>query len=178
VVFAFPEDVFSKYRVPIVVVRRDSFDPALERWNQGAQEFVVAAPEATQVRGFNGKLGATKRLTRPAPIPYDISYTITITARHRGATGIKNQVNALTQYINRVYPPRSVVLVKDSLGMTRTYDTISDSFSSADELIDIADRSMGNMLSLRVLGELHIEEDVVQNQITQLPDLSVDPWNT
>lgn len=177
VVFAFPEDYFAKYKVPIVIVRRDSQDPAMERFQQGAEQFVVSAPGSALLPGFDGRTGPTRIVRRPCAIPHDFMYSITVSARHRGAEGTKGQVNALMQYIYSVYPPRSAVIVKDSLGMYRSYDTITESVSSADELLDVADRSAGYIFSIRVQGELDLESDTEQNLIRQVPQLTVDQFD-
>ncbi len=166
VVFSTPEDVMTEYRLPYILVRRDDIAPANERWQSvGAQQYghvpgagamarTVRGPGGTIVRGFdrNESLVQAK--------PFDIMYTIEITARHRGAIGQRNQVNLLLHAALRAYPPYGQLLLTDSLGDRRSYECFMEGVTSKDSIAEVTDRKLGFQITLRVIGELDIDDPI------------------
>jgi hypothetical protein len=169
ITFAFPEDVFEKYRQPVVVVRRDDISPAMNRWHPTTIEWrapTSGAPvQATSV-GLTTVTGPSKVDEKQQAVPFDISYTITILARHRGAIGQRNQVNLILRHVLKRYPPYAVLGVLDSLDCLRTYDIFMDGVSHLDEVPDVTERVLGFAVTLRVEGELDLNDPTTFNTVT------------
>lgn len=173
VVFSYPEDVLQEYRLPFVLVRRDDITPAMERWQSvGALEYAVPGYGALpkQVTGPGGVVaqGFTLTETRPQAIPYDISYTLEITARHRGAIGQRNQINSILYHVLRRFPVYGQVQLTDSIGDPRSYECLMEGVSPLDNIAEVTDRKLGFSISLRVLAELDTTPTSTSNTVTQL----------
>jgi hypothetical protein len=172
IIFAFPEDLFERYKLPVVVIRRDDISPALSRWHPGtitykapaanATPVEVTLPDSTVLRGYS------RYETQQQAAPFDITYTISLLARHRGfgkgssgAAGPgspRNQVNRLLDYALRIYQPYSQVIVRDSLGDARSYSAFMEAISHLDEVAEVTDRVIGFALTLRVEAELDLRD--------------------
>lgn len=174
IVFSHPEDLFERYKLPVVVIRRDDLSPALGRWHPGTVTYkapsVYAEPievtlsntEQTVLRGYS------RYEVQQQAVPFDITYTITILARHRGygkgspgVTGAgspRNQVNQLLDYVMRIYQPYGQVIVRDSLGDARSYSAFMESTSHLDEVAEVTERVIGFALTLRVEAELDLRD--------------------
>jgi hypothetical protein len=100
VVYSFPEDTQIHHFIPSLLVRRDTMDPAMQRWHPGSGQYrapgdgalprKIAMPGGVVVQGYD----RYEELAQA--IPFDFGYTIQIYARHRGAPGQKNQANAFS----------------------------------------------------------------------------------
>lgn len=186
VTFSHPEDVFERYRLPVIVVRRDDITPAMSRWHPGTK--VYRAP-AKGARPFEIKLGDPLNPTtvfgfesyeeRTQAVPFDITYTISLLARHRGfgpadrrgrrnptgAGSPRTQVNKLLDYCLRIYQPYCRVDVRDSLGDCRSYEAFMEAISHLDQVPEITDRMLGFALTLRVEAELDLNDAVVRKAV-------------
>lgn len=181
ITFSHPEDIYERYRQPVIVVRRDDLAPSLNRWHPGmvtarypstgalpVQARLGNGPSAPVVTGFD------KYDTKQAAVPFDITYTLSILARHRGrgadlrknvpagfegaAGSPRNQVNSILDYLLRIYAPFSQMRVLDSLGDTRLYSTFMEAISPLDEVPEITERVLGFALTLRVEAELDLKD--------------------
>lgn len=181
ITFSHPEDIYERYRQPVIVVRRDELAPAMNRWHPGMvtarypstgaqirQATLGSGPSAPVVTGYD------KYDTKQQAVPFDITYTISILARHRGrgadmrravpqgfeggAGSPRNQVNSLLDYLLRVYAPVSQMMVLDSLGDTRLYSTFMEAISPLDEVPEVTERVLGFALTLRVEAELDLKD--------------------
>lgn len=186
VTFSHPEDVFEQYRLPVIVVRRDDISPALQRWHPG--QVVWRAP-AEGARPIEIKVGDPKFPTtlygfdryeeQQAAVPFDITYSINILARHRGfgpadRKGHRNpegegsprtQVNQCLDYVLRIYQPYSKVWVRDSVGDERSYSAFMEAISHLDEVPEVSDRVIGFALTLRVEAELDLNDPIVKKAV-------------
>jgi len=170
VVFSIPEDVFERYEIPIVVVRRDNIIPAMNRWHPGALQYRTASYSSHPVTYMPGtgyeKSGVSKVEQLQTPVPFDISYSITILARTRGtftpgtpktsATGQKNQINRILDYVLRIYQPYCAVILKDSDDEERTYEAFMKSIAPVDSIAEVSGRMLGFSLSLEIWAELNL----------------------
>lgn len=192
VTFSHPEDVYARYRQPVVVVRRDDISPAMNRWHPGHKSWKAPAQGANPVvvvldPGTFGEVrlnGFDRYETKDTGVPFDITYAIQIYARHRGKgplpkkgkpTGFtgaagspRNQVNAILDYVLRRYPPFGQVLVEDSLGDIRKYSTFMEAISHLDEVPGVAERVLGFAVTVRVEAELDLSDPEVQRAATGL----------
>jgi len=190
VTFSHPEDVYERYRQPVIVVRRDDISPAMNRWHPGHKSWKAPAQGAnpvTVVRNPDtfGEMrleGFDRYETKDTGVPFDITYTISIYARHRGKgplpkkgvpTGFtnaagspRNQVNAVLDYVLRRYPPYCQVLVEDSVGDQRKYSAFMEAVSHLDEVPEITERVLGFAVTLRVEAELDLSDPVVWRAAT------------
>lgn len=186
ITFSHPEDVYARYRQPIIVVRRDDISPAMNRWHPGQKSWKAPAQEANPVTvvinpdtfGETRLHGFDRYETKDTGVPFDITYSIQIYARHRGKgplpkkgkpTGFtgapgspRNQVNAVLDYVLRRYAPYSQVTVEDSLGDTRKYSSFMEAVSHLDEVPEVTERVLGFAVTLRVEAELDLSDPVVQ----------------
>lgn len=190
VTFSHPEDIYARYRQPVIVVRRDDISPAMNRWHPGHKSWRAPAQEANPVtvtiypQTF-GELvfhGFDKYETKDTGVPFDITYSIQIYARHRGKgpmpkkgrpTGFvdetgspasgspRNQVNSVLDYVLRRYAPYCQVFVEDSLGDRRKYSAFMEAVSHLDEVPEVTERVLGFAVTLRVEAELDLSDPVV-----------------
>jgi hypothetical protein len=179
IVFSYPEDTTQKYKLPMVMIRRDGIDPALSRWHPSAQQYRAPAVGANKVgvnigsaANPNVRYGYDRTVTSVQAMPYDLTYTIRVISKFRGQTGKSNHVNALLMHILKVYGPYTSVLLTDSLGDVRSYEAFGESIGTSDEGFEIADRVLGFDVSLRIEGELDIYDPVTSDTLISLPSFS------
>lgn len=166
VTFDTPEDVYEKKKIPMILVRRDGVDPAMQRWHPGTLQYRAPARAALRT-AYQGAATAdllegsdsVEQIDQAAP--FDLVYSIDIQARYRVPA------NRLLDHVLRTYPPYCEVLVKDSIGDTRTYEAFMEGVSSLDQVADVADRVLGFSVSLRIEGELDIIDPVVRKTVTR-----------
>lgn len=169
VTFAFPEEVFEKYSIPLVLVRRDDIAPALQRWHPGALQYRTPGRGALQVQNNETApplVGFDRVEQVDQAAPFDLSYTINIVARNRGAPGVRNQANRVLDHVLRIYQPYCRVLVKDSIGDARSYEAFMEGISHLDEVAEVTDRVIGFAVTLRIEGELDINDPVIRKTVT------------
>ncbi len=174
IVFSHPEDLYERYKLPMVMIRRDDFSPALGRWHPGMTTYRAPAANAYPVEvplpnsGGTVVRGWSRYEEQQQAVPYDITYTISLLARHRGfgkggqppvgEGSPRNQVNQLLDYVMRIYQPYCRVLVRDSLGDTRSYQAFMEATSHLDEVAEVTERMIGFALTLRVEAELDLRD--------------------
>jgi hypothetical protein len=163
----------------------------MNRWHPGHKSWKAPAQEANPVTvilnpntfGEVRLNGFDRYETKDTGVPFDITYSIQIYARHRGkgplpkkgkptgfvdATGApaagspRNQVNAVLDYVLRRYAPYCQVLVEDSLGDSRKYSAFMEAVSHLDEVPEVTERVLGFAVTLRVEAELDLSDPVVQ----------------
>jgi hypothetical protein len=169
VAFSYGEDVFSQFRQPMLMVRRDDISPAMQRWHPGSLQYRAPATGARPVevhRGTKVMRGYDRYAELQQAVPFDLMYTIQIETRYRGAKGSRNETNTLLDYVLRVYPPYCRVVVKDSLGDVRSYEAFMEGTAPLDEVADVADRMMGMALTLRIEAELDLHDPEVRRAAT------------
>ena len=153
VTFAFPEDVFRTYRVPMIVIRRDDFTPAMARWEPGTNQYTAPSATASQVNSRVGVVYNRLEWLQQAT-PFDISYSIQVLGRDRSAL---LSANKLLLYVLRRFPPvGSGLLLRDSLKDWRSYEAFMEGTSSLDTVPEITERVIGFAVSVRVEGELDL----------------------
>jgi len=178
IVFAFPEDVFEKYDLPLIVVRRDDIAPSMGRWHPGLLQYrapaLTASPIVTPSNPGNPDAGnligfdSVEELQQA--VPYDITYTISVYARNRGSG--TNQANGILNAILREYQPYCAVFVSDSLGDGRTYEAFQEAISHLDEVPEVVDRVIGFAVTLRVEAELDLNDPETHATVTQLATIT------
>jgi len=153
VVFVNPEQVFSYYKVPMILVRRDGADPAMSRWYQ-QDEYRIAGADSqvvTKTSSYSGLdlgKGWTYLESKQRAFPYDISYTIELVARKR------LDVNKVLRKVLSVFPPYGNIVVLDDLGSARTYFAQQGGITEITEINDIVTRYPAYAVTLTVWGEL------------------------
>lgn len=170
VTFSFPEDVYEKYKLPVLMVRRDDISPAMQRWHPGTLQYrapaTQALPASTTISGV-ALTGFDRYEEAQQAVPFDLMYSLQVSARYRGALRSKNHTNALLQYVLEVYPPYCRVVLKDSLDTVRSYEAFMEGITPMDDAGDVADRTLGFVITLRVEGELDLHDPVVRRAVTQ-----------
>ena len=187
ITFSHPEDIWERYRQPVIVIRRDDIAPAMNRWHPGMVTYrapaLGAKPMTVTLGPTTGSVSGFDRYEqKEQAVPFDITYTITILARTRGkgplprrgdpagfkgaAGSPRNQVNRILDYVLRIYAPYTAVLVRDSLDDIRTYSAFMEAISHLDEVPEVTERVLGFALTLRVEAELDLRDPVIQHSVT------------
>lgn len=157
VIFVNPEQVFSVYKVPMVLIRREGTDPAMSRWYD-QDEYRIAAEGAEvhqRIDPNTGKCtaqGWTHLESKPRAYPYDISYTIELVARYR------RDANKILRKVLSVFPPYGNIVVLDDLSCARTYFAQQTGFTEITEINDLVTRQPAYAVSVLVWGELDHSE--------------------
>lgn len=165
VTFAYPEDVYERWKLPAIVLSRDDISPAMQRWHPGALQYSAPAYGAREVT-IGGKVDFSARETMAQAIPLDISYTITILTTGRGAPGSRAQAGRMLDHVFRIFPPYCAVYVKDSLGDQRSYSAFTDAVGMLDEVADISDRTIAFAVTLRVEAECDLADPEIHSTAT------------
>lgn len=170
VVFVNPEQVFSIYKIPMVLVRREAVDPALERWSSPLDDYSIAAPGSV----LKTKIDPTTGLcvgqgwdyleSKPRAWPYNFTYTIEVVARKR------LDANKLLRKVLSVFPPYGNIVVIDSLDCPRSYFAQQGGFSDITEINDLLNRQPAFSISVTVWGELDHTTPVAEPGATQNPE--------
>jgi hypothetical protein len=181
--WADPEDVYVKYKLPSITLRRDSTDFAVARYHSGAGKYrapaETALPRTVQV-GNQLQYGYDRMEICGAAVPFDFMYTIDIRVRHPQALpqadepqivglGARSMANLLLERTLAAFPPYGWITVTDSLGDTRQYSSFMEGTAPADEAADMAVRKLSYMITVRVEGELDLSNPEVRRTITSMP---------
>lgn len=190
IAFTHGEDVYNRYRQPSLVVRRDGIDPAMNRWHPGHKSWKAPAQGARPVavtfdqgtRAETTVLGFDRYETKDTGVPFDITYTISILARHRGRgnlppkdvpTGFtgaqgspRNQANQMLDHVLRRFAPYCQIKVTDSQGDRRLYSAFMEAISHLDEVPEVTERVLGFAVTVRVEAELDLSDPEVQRAVT------------
>jgi hypothetical protein len=162
IIFSNPEQPFSNYKVPMILVRRESVDPALERAWDIRDEYRVPAPNAVlrskvdPNTGLCVGVGWSYLESKPRAYPYNLGYSIEIIARKR------LDANKILKKVLRALPPYGNIVVVDSLGCARTYFAQMTGFTDITDITDIMNRQPGYSVSLTVWGELNHDPEEIR----------------
>jgi hypothetical protein len=172
ITFFFPEDVFKKYSIPLIWIRRESVDPAMQRWHPGMLQYRTTGRGAIPVQykrtQTSSEIAGFDRVEQvDQAAPFDLIYTINVVARTRTGAPNTQGANRLLRHVLGVYPPYCEVRLKDSIGDFRTYEAFMEGVSPLDDVAEIADRVIGFAVSLRIEGELDLVDPVVRKTVTQ-----------
>jgi hypothetical protein len=119
----------------------------------GAAQLTATGP------GGATKTGYAASVVKPSALPFEITYTLSVLAHRRGLTE-RMSANALLNYVMYTYRPYCVVRVFDTIGDERLYFATADAPSPMDEVIDVADRTIGWTISLAVEAELNLSDEL------------------
>lgn len=168
VVFSHPEEVLQTHRVPVIEVRRDDINPAMQRWHPGMGTYRTpqfgTLPAASFIPG-EAAFGFTRYEVAQQTTPFDILYTINIQARQRQFMAAANKI---LHYVLRIYQPYSAVYIKDSVGDRRSYEAFLEAVAPLDNVPEVGERMIGFALSLRVEAELDINEPTTHPAVTSV----------
>jgi len=164
IIFNAPEDAMQESLLPHVHIMRSSITPAMNRWHPGGREYYTPAAMAVPVVSSGGVTGPSMLEQKEYAIPYDITYEVHLRAR------LRVQGDRMLRQVGRYFWAYGQVFLLDSLGEERGYYAFQESLDNLDEIADIADRTMGHTISLRVEAELDFFEPWVQKT---LPGLKV-----
>ncbi len=171
ITFSYPEEVFENYSIPVLWVERVGFDPAMQRWHPGMLQYRTSgrgalpsryAPESTSI----DRSGFDRVEQIDQAVPFDISYSLNVVTRNRGAGGNSQGGNRLLRHVLGIYPPYCAVWLKDSIGDVRSYEAFMEGVSPLDDVAEVADRVIGFSVSLRIEGELDLTDPVIRNTVT------------
>lgn len=165
VIFVVGEDNYERFKIPFVKVALTGLNPAMGRYHPGSVAYRVPAAGAAPVV-VSGARGFDRYEEGTQADPYDLTYTITVIAKRRGQPDARSKVpvveggssNALLTAVLRVYAPYCGVNVLDSLSDVRTYTAFQEGVSPVDEVTEVGDRQVGFSISLRIEGELDMND--------------------
>lgn len=156
----FPDEVYHPHVYPCFVVRRNSLDPAFDRapWYGWVGRKETDDAEEVYVHGIKGYTHY-KRQWRPTP--FNINYDVQYFSRDRG-----DSLFMMLHTLRRLKPPSFIIKVVDSIGDIRNYDGEELSHGDNSDLADIDDRTISQMFSFYVRGELDLDDDAVFRSFT------------
>lgn len=150
IIFGDPDVVFVKKKFPSIVIERQDFAQALERWMGIGQLEYKAGVSGTEAV-VNGVSGFWDYESKPQAIPYNIPYKITCFDLY------ERNVQAILLKVLKAFPPTGKLFVRDSLNLERTYEVdVEGGVSSAHEIIDASRRVKGYSVEIVVQGELDL----------------------
>lgn len=161
VVFSNPEDVYQSYLLPSVYLNRSSIAPDMQRWFGGGREYMVPAAVATYTT-IDGVQVPNRVETKSWTLPYTINYEVHCRAR------LRRQADLMLQQLGKHLWAYGQLFLTDSIGEERGYYAFVDSIDTLDEIADVADRTMGHMISIRVEAELDFNEPSILPTQTNL----------
>lgn len=162
VIFNQPEQVYEIRSYPFIHVKRESFEPALQRWHSyGHQDYIAGVPGTGHI--VDGQMVYDQVEMKPQAWPYDINYSISVYSRY------EYEAQTILRHVMRRFQPRLFVTVKDSLNEDRFYTFFSDpAVSDIGEIVDVAQRLRGYSISVRVEGEIDLVDPVVHTTAQQV----------
>jgi len=161
ITFAYPVDIFAKYYIPAIIVRRDDIVADMFRWQPGATQYTAPGPGAIPVgENEQGTVFSSKE-SLPQAEPVDLLYTISILAKHRQGIGTRKEVNAVFKHVLRRFQAYGAIPVIDSVGDIRTYEAYREGITMLDDLSEIGARMVGFAVTVRVEGELDLADPTV-----------------
>ena len=145
-----PEQVYEAKVLPAILVKRDSFGPALARWHSyGHMEQVAGVPGTESIVAGNTVFARVE--TKPQAWPYDFIYTVSCIAR------FEHEAQTLLNRVMRSFQPAGFVTVTDSLLHARGYTFwVQGEVQDIGEYVDVAERMHGYSLSFRIEGEIDL----------------------
>jgi hypothetical protein len=160
VIMGNPEQALVASILPMIVVRRDSIQPDMKRWNSfGHIDYFQGVSGSIEVQGNVSGFSLVE--TKPQAMPYELSYTISIYAR------LETQALRILRRLLRRFPPYGAIPVIDSLKEQRTYTTYNDSsVSDISEIVDVSERTRGYSFSIRVEGELDLYDEDIRSTVS------------
>jgi len=175
ITFVAPDDRITPFVYPCIVVRRESIEPAMNRWPSRHLKYRAPAEGANPVTHSwydqNGQLhtvnGYDSYEEQLGNFPFDITYMISVLASAKKA---ETYAQRMLKHVMRVYPPRdaSGVRVKDSIGDIRAYEVSAEGPSSLREALDMVDHQAGYSVNIKVEGELDLKDPYVTKVATSL----------
>jgi len=177
IVFASPDDRLQEFKFPNIMIRRDNMEPANQRRHPGLKQYRTAAPGAQRLRYevfgevYSEGWSEIEEVTQADP--WDLSYSLTITARNRGGrlqSGPRNQANAILNHVLKRFRAHSYshLLVVDSVGDKRYYNVFLESVGPQDEFGEPTDRVIAFSVSIRIEAELDLEDPVRHTAVTAI----------
>lgn len=170
-IFLNPEQVFESKIYPSFVMARTGVYPALQRWHSvGQLEYIVGLVSGgtSEVSGRDGSVisGYNQIETKVQTLPFDLMYDLSCYARY------EREAIPMLKHLLRVWQPYSKINVVDTLGQTRVYSVYNENdVADIGEIVDVADRMKGYSVSIRIEGELDINDPWVRatvlEQVTQ-----------
>lgn len=171
--FAFPDETINPKILPSFVVRRDDFSPAMSRWHPGNQQYRIPAKNSHQSSIVNPRTGQTMATgydfyeSKGQAVPFDILYTIQIRARFRNNLKVSS-MNMLKHTLRRFQPYTTVYLTDSEMDL-RSYTAFMETSTALDTKPDVAGRETNFNISLRVEGELDLNDPTIRRALTSLP---------
>lgn len=165
-IYANPASGVQRYTLPCIRLRREDPSPALERWMSKHYKYRRPAPGFPEIEvTYRTKTvkGYAKYEQQEGSYPYDIPYTLTAEAVGKGA---RTKAHTLLHHCMKKFKPHSKVKVVDSLGRQRKYWVFGEGPSDLSVATDIRDRTIIQALSLRVIGELDLNDPELVQAVT------------
>lgn len=163
VFFEQPEAAFRLKRYPFISIHREDPSVALERW-MGIGQLEYQAPLGNPIhinQGGKSVSGYAHYQSQIQAFPFDFNYTISCYDRYEGSA------QSILQKLLKRFPPIGKLYVEDSLGGIRTYDCLLEGgITNLEELIDPVQRLRGYAISVRVLGEMDLADEVISTSVS------------
>ena len=170
VVFDTPEDIYNRYLLPGIRVKRnesiDNDDSRRFGWLAG---FKYRAPSDNgQDVTVGEQCGRTHYVQREHAEPVFITYDIEVRARY------EREAQIMRKFVRRHLKHEMFLEVRDDMDETSWYTIFREGDSSTDEFISSLNRFHGYMLTYRVEAEIDDYEEQEFRALTSTPETHFD----
>jgi hypothetical protein len=168
VTFSKPFARFNEKFLPMFLIARTVVVPAMVRWHSvGAIQYRTPSANAVHEHVIlaNGDIvsGWSEYEELPQAMPFDLTYSITAMSRY------EHEAIAMIKKILSIYKPYSRILLKDTLGATRTYTVFNEGgITDNSELIDITNRTKSYAVEIRIEGELDLSDPEINPSVLEI----------
>ena len=174
VVFDYPEDIYNRYLLPGLRIKRNvSIDFDEQRrfgWRAG-HKYRVPSDDGTDVLNDDGEVvGRTHYIERAHAEPVNITYEIECRARYR------RDAQTMRRYIRKRLKHESFLPVKDSIGEESCFTIFREGDSNVSELIESLNRFHGYMFTYRVEAEIDDYDEEEFRALTSEPIINVNDF--
>jgi hypothetical protein len=173
VIFGNPSTAVQRYLIPCIRIKREDPSPALERWHSEHLKYRAPADGQSKVTvNYRGQdiEGYSKYEEQKGAPTTDIPYTLTIESAGKKA---RTHAQAMLKYCMKFFWPHGKLRVIDTFGRERLYTVHGEGPSELTSASDIRDRTVIYALSLRVQGELDLDDPREEVAVTSEPNVGL-----
>lgn len=154
-----PEPIFEKKIYPSYLIVRNSIVPDLRRWHSVKQlEYMVGVSGTEEVIAGVSGYGSVE--VKAQAWPFNIFYECSCYARY------EHEAIPMMKRLLKTYQPYSRMSLIDSLNEIRKYSVFGESgIEDIGEFVDSADRLKAYSVSIRVEGELDVNDPIIRDTV-------------
>lgn len=166
-VYNYPEDVYNRYLLPGIRVKRSTglpYDDNRRFGKLSGYKYRVPSSTASKVT-VDGQEGFTHYTHRPHAEPHDITYQIEVRSRYN------QEALRMRRYVIKHIQNRMFLEVFDSEGVPGYFTVFKESDSEVSEMISSLDRYAGFQIEYRVEAEIDVQDEYEERAMTSSVNL-------